>query len=92
MATAAQQVESAVGTIRGLQSRLGGFHGDLMSGWQGEAASTFSSAYERFNSDFTTVITALEGIHEKLVGTRSRFDAAEQQQAQASTRIGQALG
>lgn len=87
MATAAQQVESAVATVRGLQSRLSGFYGELMSGWQGQAASAFGNVYERFNSDFTTVISALEGIHERLVGTRLKYESAEEQ-TQAATRAG----
>src|ERR1700684_4275711 len=56
MAQAAVQVEDAVGQIRGQQSQLAGQHGDLMAGWQGEAATAFTSAYESFNSDFSQVL------------------------------------
>ena len=42
MAQAAVQVEDAVGQIRGQQSTLAGQHGDLMAGWQGEAATAFT--------------------------------------------------
>lgn len=87
MATAATQVESAVGQIRGLQSQLNGYHSDLQGGWVGQAASAFTAAYESFSADFTKVVNALENMHEKLIGTRSRYEATEQANSQASTRI-----
>ena len=55
MATAAKQVEDAVTQVRGQQSQLAGFHGDMMGGWQGDAANAFTAAYEAFNADFTQV-------------------------------------
>jgi WXG100 family type VII secretion target len=87
MATAAGQVEDAVGQVRAEQSRLGGYHGELMGGWQGTAATAFTNAYETFNADFTKVLNALEGIHEKLVGTHARYVANEETQTAAANRV-----
>jgi WXG100 family type VII secretion target len=78
MATAATQVESAVTQIRGMQSQMNGYHQNLMGGWKGEAASTFTSAYEQFSTDFSKVVNALEGIHEKLVGSHATYVSTEQ--------------
>lgn len=87
MAAAGTQVESAVQQIRGLQSQLSGYHSDLMGGWAGEAATAFTGAYETFSADFAKVINALEGIHEKLVSTRSTYEATEQANTTAASRI-----
>ncbi len=87
MAQAAVQVEDAVGQIRGQQSQLAGQHSDLMAGWQGMAASAFTGAYESFNSDFARVLTALQGIQEKLTATRSRYQATEDTQTAAANRV-----
>jgi ESAT-6 family protein len=87
MATAAKQVEDAVTQVRGQQSQLAGFHSDLMAGWQGQAASAFTAAYEAFNADFTQVINALQEFYPKLTTTRSRYDANEQTLTSASNRV-----
>jgi WXG100 family type VII secretion target len=87
MAQAAVQVEDAVAQIRGQQGQLAGFHGDLMAGWQGEAAAAFTGAYQAFNADFTQVLTALQGIHEKLTATRTRYVATEEAQTAAANRV-----
>jgi WXG100 family type VII secretion target len=87
MATAAVQVQDAVGTIKGQQSQLAGFHSGLMGGWQGQAASAFTNAYEAFNTDFTQVLNALQGIEEKLVQTRAKYQATEDTQTAAANRV-----
>jgi WXG100 family type VII secretion target len=87
MAQAAVQVEDAVGQIRGQQGQLAGFHGDLMGGWQGQAASAFTAAFESFNADVGQVLSALQGINEKLTATRSRYVATEETQTAAANRV-----
>jgi WXG100 family type VII secretion target len=91
MATAAVQVEDAVSRIRGLQSQLNAYHGELMGGWVGDAATAFTGAYESFSADFTKVINALEGIHEKLVSTHARYQATEDATTSAVNRVGSLL-
>jgi WXG100 family type VII secretion target len=88
MAAAAAQVEDAVGKIRGLQSQLAGYQGQLMGGWTGTAASAFTSAFEAFNADFGKVINALDGIHERLVGTKVRYEATEDATTATVQRVG----
>lgn len=78
MATAAQQVESAVGTIRNIQSTMNSSAAELQGGWKGQAAAAFHNAFEEFNSDFSKVLQSLEGIHQKLVGTQSTYTATEE--------------
>lgn len=92
MATAAQQVESAVGTIRGLQSNMNGYASQLQGGWQGQASSAFNGAFEAFSADFAKVINALEGIHEKLVGTHSTYAATEEANTSTASKIQGMLG
>jgi len=91
MATAATQIEDAVGQIRGLQMQMNGYHADTMSGWQGNAASAFTAAFESFSADFTKVLNALEGMHEKLVGTRANYQATEDTNTSTVNRINSLL-
>jgi WXG100 family type VII secretion target len=91
MATAATQVESTVGQIKALQSRLNGAHGDLMGGWVGQSASAFTAAFNEFNADFTKVIQALDFMHEKLVVSRTNYNASEDANATSASRISAAL-
>jgi len=91
MATAATQIEDAVGQIRGLQMQMNGYHADTKSGWQGNAASAFTAAYESFSADFTKVLNALEGMHEKLVGTRTNYQTTEDTNTSTVNRINSLL-
>jgi len=91
MATAAKQVEDAVTQVRGQQSQLAGFHGDLMGGWQGQAASAFNAAYDAFNADFTQVINALQEFYPRLATTRSRYEANEQVLTSSANRVASAI-
>jgi WXG100 family type VII secretion target len=77
MAQAAGQVEDAVSQIREQQSRLASQHSDLMAGWQGPAATAFTSAYEPFNRDFSQLLAAWQGIPEKLGTTRRASQSTE---------------
>jgi WXG100 family type VII secretion target len=91
MVTAAQQVENALGEIKGYQTRMNGYHADLVGSWQGQASAAFTSAYEAFSSDFTIVTNALNAIHEKLVGTHANYNTVETANAQGMSKIASAL-
>jgi WXG100 family type VII secretion target len=91
MAAAAQQIEQAVSSIQGIQGRLGGYHSDLQGGWQGQASSAFTTAYNGFNDNFTKVINALQGMHENLTSTHTTYVNTEQQQTQAANRVNSLL-
>ncbi len=91
MATAATQVENAVGQIKALQSRLNGAHAELMTGWVGQSASAFTAAFNEFNADFSKVIQALDLMHEKLVVSRANYNASEEANTTSSSRINAAL-
>ena len=91
MATAATQVEEALAQIRGLQSRLNGSHADMMGGWKGVSASAFTAAFDEFNADFSKVIYALDGIQEKLIGSRVNYNASEEANTVSVNRIASTL-
>jgi WXG100 family type VII secretion target len=92
MATAAQQVESAVTTIRGLQSNMNGYASQMQAGWQGQAASAFANTYEAFSADFTKVLQALQNIHEKLVATDATYTTTEEANVGQVNRVAGLLG
>lgn len=92
MATAAQQVESAVSTIRGLQSNMNGYASQLQGGWQGQASAAFGNAFEAFSADFAKVLNALQSIQEKLVGTHGTYAATEEANTSTVGKISGMLG
>ena len=92
MATAAQQVESAVTVIRGLQANMNGYNSQLQSGWQGQASSAFANTYEAFSADFARVLNALQSIQERLVSTHSTYVNTEEANAAQVSRVQAALG
>ena len=92
MATAAQQVESAVTAIRGLQSNMNGYSSQLQAGWQGDASSAFANTYEAFSADFTKVLNALQSIQEKLVGTHGTYATTEETNVGQVNRVARLLG
>jgi WXG100 family type VII secretion target len=92
MATAAQQVESAVTVIRGLQANMDGYNSQLQAGWQGEASTAFANTYEAFSADFAKVLNALQGIQERLVATHGTYVSTEEANTAQVSRVQAALG
>lgn len=92
MATAAQQVQSAVTTIQGLQSSMNSYSSQMQAGWQGQAASAFANTYEAFSQDFTKVLNALQNIQEKLVGTDTTYTTTEETNVSQVNRVAGLLG
>ena len=87
MAVAANQTQDAVDQIRGQQTKMNANHSALMGGWNGQAATAFTAAFDSFNNDFTKVLTALQGMQERLVGTQKNYTVTEQANTQAASRI-----
>lgn len=87
MVTAAQQVEDALGEIRAQQARMVSTNDTLQGGWQGEASTAFTNAFNKFNSDFGIVINALNGIHERLVGSHANYDTVESANTTSASKI-----
>jgi WXG100 family type VII secretion target len=87
MAQAAQKVDHAASTIKGLQSRLQGQKQQVLAGWQGNAALSFDKVFQDFDGQFTKILQAMEGIHEKLVHTRIQYERTEQEQSDAANAI-----
>jgi|SRR4051794_25501111 WXG100 family type VII secretion target len=92
MGLAAQEIEEKANIIKGLQNTLESHKGELMSGWKGVAAMTFSQVHEEFNQDFTKVINALQGMHESLVHTKIQYETKEQESQQAASEVQRLLG
>ena len=91
MATAANQTEQAVDSIRSIQSSMNAQHEALQGGWKGEASTAFSSAFAQFNGDFTKVLQALQNLQEKLSASQKNYTATETANTQAASKITQAL-
>jgi len=91
MATAANQTQQAVDTIRGIQSTMNGQQEALQAGWKGEASTAFTNAFGVFNGDFTKVLQALANLQEKLSASQRNYTATETANTQAASKISQAL-
>jgi WXG100 family type VII secretion target len=87
MVTAAQQVESALGEIRSQQARLVSTHDTLQGGWKGEASAAFTNAFTEFNNDFGIVINALNGIHERLIGSHKNYNTVESANTDSANKL-----
>jgi len=87
MAQAAQKLETAANTIKGLQNKVNGHKAELTSGWDGNASMAFTKVFQAFDEDFGKVLNALNGMHEKLVQTKIHYEATEQEQEASVNKI-----
>jgi WXG100 family type VII secretion target len=87
MAQAAQKLEDAVSTTRGIRTQLQSHNGELLSNWEGDAARTFGQVFEQFDADFQKVLTTMEGMHSKLVQTRVTYERTEEEQQATVNRV-----
>jgi WXG100 family type VII secretion target len=87
MAQAAQKLEDAVGTTRGIRTQLQGHKAELLSQWEGNAARAFENVFEQFDQDFQKVLTTMEGMHEKLVQTRTTYERTEEEQTATVNKV-----
>ncbi len=87
MAQAAQKLEDSVGTTRGIRTQLQGHKAELLSNWSGNAARAFDQVFEQFDTDFQRVLTAMEGMHSKLVATRTTYEQTEEEQAATVNKV-----
>lgn len=87
MAQAAQKLDEAANVTRGLRTRLQSHKAQLMHNWQGISAAAFNRVFDQFDEDFSKVLTTMEGMHEKLVQTRIKYQSTEEEQQQAVNRV-----
>jgi WXG100 family type VII secretion target len=91
MSTAASQIDNALSEIRNEQSQLANYNSELIGTWKGEAATAFANAYAQFNEDFSVVISALNGILERIGASHANYNTVEAANQQSASRISQAL-
>jgi WXG100 family type VII secretion target len=88
MNQAAAQLHDAYSVVSGLRQRLEAHKAELLaSAWKGAAASAFANVYEAFDADFQRVLTAMNGLHERMTGTHARYVATEAEQGAAVSKI-----
>jgi WXG100 family type VII secretion target len=87
MAQAAQRLEDAVGTTRGIRTQLQGHRGEVLGQWSGNAARAFDTVFEQFDQDFQRVINAMDGMHGKLVQTQATYVRTEEEQTATVNRV-----
>lgn len=77
MQQGAARVHEAHAEIGRIKSALAGHHAELMGQWKGESATKFAQVFQLFDGEFAKVLSDLSVIHEKLVDTRIKYNAAE---------------
>jgi WXG100 family type VII secretion target len=87
MAQAAQSLEDAANVTQGIRSRLQSHKGQLRSSWEGNAAMAFDRVFAEFDENFAKVLTAMNGLHEKMVQTKIQYESTEEEQQAAVNRI-----
>jgi WXG100 family type VII secretion target len=87
MAQAAQKLDDATRTTQNIRSKLQGHRGELLAQWQGNAAAAFGRVFDEFDQNFQQVVTAMEGMHGKLVQTRAKYEQTEEEQTATVNRV-----
>lgn len=87
MAQAAQRLEDAASTTRGIKSKLQSHKGELLASWEGNAARTFASVFDQFDADFQKVLRTMEEMHGKLVQTKVTYERTEEEQQATVNRV-----
>ncbi|WP_158587825.1 WXG100 family type VII secretion target [Actinomadura logoneensis] len=82
MQQAAGSVQTAAGEINQVKGQLNGHHAELQAAWKGDSSAAFTNVYNIFESEFSKVLKDLNVIHEKLVHTKIKYEAAEQQKTE----------
>jgi WXG100 family type VII secretion target len=85
--TAANQLDAAHGVVAGLRTRLESEHQQLTGGWKGRAASAFTNVYMTFDAEMGKVLTAMEQLHENMVGSHTSYNASEEQASQSVNKV-----
>jgi WXG100 family type VII secretion target len=91
MALAAGNIDDSANLIRGLQIQIEGHKNEMRAGWEGNASMAFEQVFERFNTDFSNVLKAMDSMHEALVQTQINYTSKEQDAQEAVNRINQML-
>ncbi len=87
MAQAAQRLEDAAGTTRGIRTQLQSHKAELLANWEGNAARAFDQVFEAFDADFQKVLSTMEEMHGKLVQTRITYERTEEEQTSTVNRV-----
>ncbi|MDX2358090.1 WXG100 family type VII secretion target [Dietzia sp. PP-33] len=78
------EIDRLLGNVRDSVSQLGG------SVWRGAAQARFATIMSEWQQQSTKLNTALSGISETMRTNSTSFDAADQDSAQAISRVGAA--
>lgn len=77
MATAAGQVDEAIGKVSAVRGGVRGTMSNAAVGWQTDASVKFQQAMDQWDQDFQKIIDGLTRIQEALGGTRNAYSAAQ---------------
>jgi WXG100 family type VII secretion target len=84
---AAQKIDHAASTIKGLQMHTQTIHTDLRSGWDSTAADAFTTMFTKYDEDFTAVLNALQDMHQKLGQGTIKYESMIQEQHDAVNAV-----
>ncbi|MEP7020109.1 MAG: WXG100 family type VII secretion target [Pseudonocardiales bacterium] len=82
MQQGATKVDDAATQIQGHISSLRGEVETMMSGWRGEAASTFVQVHDSFEMQANKINKALRAMHDALRATHQTYGTQEANQTQ----------
>jgi WXG100 family type VII secretion target len=92
MRTASQHVFEVRDQIQAQLGQLRSQLAPLEGSWRGDASVAFGQLMQRWNDDATRINRALQAIGESIQASGADYRAVEEQNAGATSRIGQALG
>ncbi|MFE4517139.1 WXG100 family type VII secretion target [Kitasatospora sp. NPDC056783] len=76
----AKQIEEAIGKIEAEKTKLINTVTSVTSGWQGQAATAYTSLQGRVNEDIAALRASLEAIKHAIELTTKQYAATEEEQ------------
>ncbi|WP_326782875.1 WXG100 family type VII secretion target [Streptomyces sp. NBC_00151] len=93
MQAAGDRITATETRLAGLRSEFEGIKASLASGWTGESATVFQGALAQWNTNYNTIIAALNGLQRDMaqsLATYGRTHADATAQAEEAARMIQA--
>jgi WXG100 family type VII secretion target len=89
---AAKRMEDTNQALQGNLAKLGGVISSTQGAWKGEAATSFHTLMERFQTDAKKLNESLNQISESVTGTAQAYEQQEQEAQSSLSKLTQTLG
>ena len=92
LSTASEHVNTARGDVKGKCNTLGDRVSDMMAGWGGQGATSFTNLMVAWQEKQETILKALDQLSQALQETEKDNVATDESQSQTHTNLQNRLG